>query len=50
VNWREREHEATNEAVADNPNVMAALTQCGLVKILFMSVYARTTKPAECPG
>jgi hypothetical protein len=32
VHWREREHEAANEAVAADPNVMAALTQCGLVK------------------
>jgi hypothetical protein len=32
VHWREREHEASNEAVAANPNVMATLTQCGLVK------------------
>ena len=26
VHWREREHEAANEAVAADPNVMAALT------------------------
>jgi hypothetical protein len=32
VHWREREHEAAFEAVAADPNVMAALTQCGLVK------------------
>jgi hypothetical protein len=32
VHWREREHEAANEAVAADPNVMAMLTQCGLVK------------------
>jgi hypothetical protein len=32
VHWREREHEAANEAVAADPNVMATLTQCGLVK------------------
>jgi hypothetical protein len=32
VQWREREHEATNEAVAANPNVMAVLMRCGLVK------------------
>jgi hypothetical protein len=32
VHWREREHEAANEAVAADPNVMAVLTQCGLVK------------------
>jgi hypothetical protein len=32
VHWREREHEAANEAVAADPNVMAALTQCGLIK------------------
>ena len=32
MHWREREHEAAFEAVAADPNVMAALTQCGLVK------------------
>jgi hypothetical protein len=32
VHWREREHEASNEVVATNPNVMVVLTQCGLVK------------------
>jgi hypothetical protein len=32
VHWREREHEAANEAVAADLNVMAVLTQCGLVK------------------
>lgn len=32
VQWREREHEAANEAVAADPNVMAVLSQCGLVK------------------
>jgi hypothetical protein len=32
VHWREREHEAANEAVAADPDVMAALTQCGLIK------------------
>jgi hypothetical protein len=48
VHWREREHEAAYEVVADDPAVMATLTQCGLVKFLPMSVYARTTKAAEC--
>jgi hypothetical protein len=32
VQWREREHEAANELVAADPNVVAVLTQCGLVK------------------
>jgi hypothetical protein len=32
VHWREREQEAANEATAADPNVMAVLTQCGLVK------------------
>jgi hypothetical protein len=32
VHWREREHEATYEVAAADPNVMATLTQCGLVK------------------
>jgi hypothetical protein len=36
VHWREREHEAANEAVAADPNVMAALTQCGLVKFFYV--------------
>jgi hypothetical protein len=33
VQWREREHEVANELVAADPNVMAVLTQCGLVKL-----------------
>ena len=33
VHWREREHEAAYEAVAADPNVMATLTQCGIVKL-----------------
>ena len=40
VHWREREHEAANEAAAADPNVMAALTQCGLVK-LFLCPFMR---------
>jgi hypothetical protein len=32
VQWREREHEATNELVAADLNIVAVLTQCGLVK------------------
>jgi hypothetical protein len=36
VHWREREHEAANEAVAADPVVMAALTQCGLVKFFYV--------------
>ena len=32
MHWREREHEAADEAAAADSNVMAALTQCGLVK------------------
>jgi hypothetical protein len=35
VQWREREHEAANELVVADPNVMAMLTQCGLVKFFF---------------
>jgi hypothetical protein len=40
VQWREREHEAANELVAADPNVMAVLTQCGLVK-LFLCPFMR---------
>jgi hypothetical protein len=32
VHWREREHEAANEAATADPNIMAVLTQCGMVK------------------
>ena len=44
VQWREREHEAANELVAADPNVVAMLTQCGLVKFFlrqFMRVQPR---------
>ena len=41
VHWREREHEAANEVAAADPNVMAALTQCGLVKF-FLCPFMRT--------
>jgi hypothetical protein len=44
VQWREREHEATNELVAADPNVLAVLMQCGLVKFFlcpFMCVQPR---------
>ena len=33
VQWRESEHEAANELVAADSNVVAVLTQCGLVKL-----------------
>jgi hypothetical protein len=33
VQWREREHEAINELVVADPNVMAVLMQCGLLKL-----------------
>jgi hypothetical protein len=32
VQWREREHEAINELVVADPNVVAVLMQCGLIK------------------
>jgi hypothetical protein len=32
VQWREREHEAISELVAADPNVVAVLMQCGLLK------------------
>jgi hypothetical protein len=44
VQWREREHEASNELVATNLNVVAVLTQCRLVKFflcLFMHAQPR---------
>jgi hypothetical protein len=44
VQWRERENEAANELVAADPNFMAVLTQCGLVKFFlcpFMHVQPR---------
>jgi hypothetical protein len=44
VQWREREHEASNELVAADPNVVAMLTQCGLLKFFlcpFMRVQPR---------
>ena len=41
VQWREREHEAANELVAANPNVVVTLTQCGLVKF-FLGPFMRT--------
>jgi hypothetical protein len=50
VHWREREHEAANEAVAADPNVMVVLTQCGLVKFFLVSIYARSTQATECLG
>jgi hypothetical protein len=40
VQWTEREHEATNELVAADLNVMVVLTQCGLVK-LFLCLFMR---------
>jgi hypothetical protein len=40
VHWRERENEAANEVVAADPDVMAALTQCGLVKF-FLCLFMR---------
>jgi hypothetical protein len=41
VHWREREHEAANEVVAADPNVMVVLSQCGLVKF-FLCLFMRT--------
>jgi hypothetical protein len=32
VQWREREHEAISELVVADPNVVAMLMQCGLLK------------------
>jgi hypothetical protein len=37
VQWREREHEAADELVVVDPNVVVALTQCGLVKFFLCS-------------
>ena len=33
VQWREREHEAISELVVVDPNFMAALMQCGLLRL-----------------
>jgi hypothetical protein len=44
VQWREREHEAANELMAADLNVLVMLTQCGLVKLFlcpFMHVQPR---------
>jgi hypothetical protein len=44
VQWREREHEAISELVAADPNVVAVLMQCGLLKFflcLFMHAQPR---------
>jgi hypothetical protein len=32
VHWREREHEEVSEMVGEDPNSMAMLMQCGLLK------------------
>ena len=32
VHWREREHEEVSELVVGDPNVVAMLMQCGLLK------------------
>jgi hypothetical protein len=44
VHWREREHEEVSELVAGDPNVVAMLMQCGLLKLFhcpFMQVQPR---------
>jgi hypothetical protein len=44
VQWREREHEASNELVVADPNVVAVLMQCSLLKLFlcpFMHVQPR---------
>jgi hypothetical protein len=33
VQWREREHESISELVAGDPNVVAALMKCSLLKL-----------------
>jgi hypothetical protein len=38
VQWREREHEASNELFAADPNAVAMLMQCGLLK-LFLCLF-----------
>ena len=32
VHWREREHEEVSELVEEDPNIVVALRQCGLLK------------------
>jgi hypothetical protein len=41
VHWREREHEKVSELVAEDPNVVATLMQCGLLKF-FLCRFMRT--------
>jgi hypothetical protein len=40
VQWREREHKAISELVAADPNVVAVLMQCGLLKF-FLCLFMR---------
>jgi hypothetical protein len=40
VHWREREHEDISALVGEDPNVVAALMQCGLLK-LFLCPFMR---------
>jgi hypothetical protein len=40
VHWREREHEEISALVREDPNVVAALMQCGLLK-LFLCPFMR---------
>jgi hypothetical protein len=49
VQWREREHEAANELVVADPNVVVVLTQCGLVKF-FLCPFMHVAKANEFPG
>jgi hypothetical protein len=44
VHWREREHEAANEAAAADLNVMPVLTQCGLVKFFLCPFMCAQTR------
>jgi hypothetical protein len=44
VHWREREHEEVSELVEEDPNVVATLMQCGLLKYFlcpFMRAHPR---------
>jgi hypothetical protein len=41
VHWREREHEEVSELVGEDPNVVAALMQCGLLKF-FLCPFMQT--------
>jgi hypothetical protein len=42
VHWREIEHEKISELVGEDPNVVVALMQCGMLKFFLCPFYAGT--------